>query len=57
MKKICTFLALTYGLFISAQPVFQYSNTAAAGVGGTVFIAAKPTSPGPSGAGVTFNFS
>lgn len=59
MKKTFTLLAMTLAFFSNAQPVIQYTNTinASTGASGTVFVGAKPTSPGPSGAGVTWNFS
>lgn len=59
MKKIFTLLSLIAALFTNAQPVIQYTNTinASSGATGTIYIGAKPTSPGPTGAGVTWNFS
>ncbi len=59
MKKTFTLFSLLTVLFCSAQPVIQYTNmpSPTAGITATVLIAPKPTSPGASGAGVTWNFS
>ncbi|MBP7809000.1 MAG: T9SS type A sorting domain-containing protein [Bacteroidia bacterium] len=59
MKKTFTLLSLFTVLFCSAQPTFQYSNTVSptAGATATVLLGSKPSSPGASGAGVTWNFS
>ncbi len=59
MKRIFTLFSLFATLFCSAQPVFQYTNwpSPTAGLTATVLIGSKPTGPGPSGAGVTWNFS
>lgn len=59
MKKTFTLFALITVFITNAQPVFQYTNTisVSSAATGTVFQGTKPTSPGPSGAGVTWNFS
>lgn len=59
MKKTFTLFSLLTVLFCSAQPSFQYSNTISptAGATATVLIGNKPSSPGASGANVTWNFS
>ena len=59
MKRTFTLIALLFTIICKAQPVFQSVNwpSATAGLTATVLIAPKPTSPGPSGAGVTWNFS
>jgi hypothetical protein len=59
MKKTFTLFALLTVLISGAQPVFQFSNmpSPTAGITATVLIGNKPSSPGASGAGVTWNFS
>lgn len=59
MKKTFTLLSLFTVLLCSSQPTFQYSNTISptAGATATVLVGNKPSSPGASGAGVTWNFS
>jgi hypothetical protein len=59
MRKTFTIIPLMAVLYCSAQPSIQFANmpSPTAGITATVFIANKPTSPGPSGAGVTWNFS
>lgn len=59
MKKTFTLFSLFIALVSSAQPTFQYSNTVSpsSGATATVLIGNKPSSPGASGPGVTWNFS
>lgn len=59
MKRIFTLLSVMALNLAIAQPVIQYANmpNPSAGITATILIAPKPTSPGPTGAGVTWNFS
>lgn len=59
MKKTFTLFSALIAFNLGAQPVFQYTNmpSMTAGITATVFIGNKPSSPGSSGAGVTWNFS
>ncbi|MBN8693398.1 MAG: T9SS type A sorting domain-containing protein [Bacteroidetes bacterium] len=59
MKKIFTLVFIIVVNAVFAQPVIQYTNmpNPSAGITATILIGPKPVSPGPSGAGVTWNFS
>jgi hypothetical protein len=57
MKKLFTLAVALFTVSLTAQPVMHYSNYIGVGSTGTVFVAPKPSSPGPAGAGVTWNFS
>lgn len=59
MKRIFTLTAIIFTVLCKAQPSFQYANVVSptAGATATVLIGNKPSSPGASGANVTWNFS
>ncbi|MGZ3885345.1 MAG: hypothetical protein ACXVPD_14470, partial [Bacteroidia bacterium] len=57
MKKLFTCCSVAFFGSLCAQPVLQYANYITPGSTGTVYVAPVPSSPGPSGAGVTWNFS